>query len=254
MKEADTPGLYREQFEHDSCGVGFIANIKGIKSHKIVMDGLTMLERMNHRGACGCEPNTGDGAGILIQVPHEFFISECRKLGIILPAYSEYGVGLVFFPNDPKVRDECRTVLNRQIKKMKMSLLGYRVVPTGPADLGETALKSEPIMEQVFIKRPVGISDPEDFERKLFILRKYSTRIITESVSRVNNQFYFSSLSYKTISYKGMLTSLQLKPYFPDLEHEGSCFCPGGYPLSFFNEYISFLAPGTAVPVHCTQW
>ena len=220
VKETETPGLYREQFEHDACGVGFIANIKGRKSHKIVTDGLTMLERMNHRGACGSEPNTGDGAGILIQVPHEFFVSECRKLGIILPAYSEYGVGLVFFPNDPRVRDECRTVLNRQIKKMKMSLLGYRVVPTGPADLGETALKSEPIMEQVFIKRPAVISNPEDFERKLFILRKYSTRIITESVSRVNNQFYFSSLSYKTISYKGMLTSLQMRPYFPDLEHE----------------------------------
>ncbi len=220
MKEDNSPGLYREQFEHDACGVGFIANIKGRKSHKIVADGLTMLERMNHRGACGCEPNTGDGAGILIQVPHEFFVSECRKLGIILPAYSEYGVGLVFFPNDARVREECRTVLNRQIKKMKMSLLGYRVVPNGPADLGDTALKSEPMMEQVFIRRPVGVTDPEDFERKLFILRKYSTRIITESVSRVNNQFYFSSLSYKTIAYKGMLTSLQLKPYFPDLENE----------------------------------
>ena len=179
-----------------------------------------MLERMNHRGACGCEPNTGDGAGILIQVPHEFFISECRKLGIKLPAYSEYGVGLVFFPADPKVREECRTVLNRQIKKMKMTLLGYRIVPTGFADLGESAVKSEPIMEQVFIKSPVGVSDPEEFERKLFILRKYSTRIITESVSGENNQFYFSSLSYKTIAYKGMLTPLQLKPYFPDLENE----------------------------------
>src|SRR5258708_5699410 len=103
---------------------------------------------------------------------------------------------------------------------MKMTLLGYRIVPTGFADLGETALKSEPMMEQVFIKSPVSVSDPEEFERKLFILRKYSTRIITESVSGVNNQFYFSSLSYKTIAYKGMLTSLQLKPYFPDLENE----------------------------------
>lgn len=220
VKEQNTQGLYRGQFEHDACGVGFIANIKGRKSHRIVADGLTMLERMNHRGACGCEPNTGDGAGILIQVPHEFFVNECRKLNIKLPAYSEYGVGLVFFPRDQKVREECRTVLNRQIKKMKMSLLGYRVLPTGFADIGETALQSEPVMEQVFIKRPVGITDPEDFERKLFVLRKYSTRIITESVSSVNNQFYFSSLSYKTIAYKGMLTSLQLKPYFPDLENE----------------------------------
>jgi glutamate synthase (NADPH/NADH) large chain len=213
-------GLYHPSFEKDSCGVGFIANIKGRKSHQIVSDAITMLERMNHRGACGCEPNTGDGAGILIQIPHEFFTNECRKLGIKLPGYSQYGVGLVFFPRDPKVRDECRTVLYRQIKKMKLTLLGYRPLPTINNDLGESALKAEPVMEQIFIKRPETMKDPEEFERKLFILRKYSTHIITESVKGVDNQFYFSSLSYKTISYKGMLTSLQLKPYFPDLENE----------------------------------
>ncbi len=220
MEEENTKGLYRPQFEHDSCGVGFIANIKGNKSHQVVADAITMLERMNHRGACGCEPNTGDGAGILIQVPHEFFTDECRRLGFKLPAYSHYGVGLVFFPRDPKVREECRTVLNRKIKNMKMTLLGYRVLPTGTADIGESAQKSEPVMEQVFIKRPDLITDPEEFERKLFVLRKYATHIITESVKGVDNQFYFSSLSYKTIAYKGMLTSLQLKYYFPDLENE----------------------------------
>lgn len=179
-----------------------------------------MLERMEHRGACGCEPNTGDGAGILIQVPHEFFSSECSKLGFKLPAYGSYGVGLVFFPRDAKVREECRTVLNRQIKKMKMTLVGYRMLPTNNHDLGETALKAEPVMEQVFIKRPDNISNPDDFERKLFILRKYTTHIITESVKGVDNQFYFASLSYKTIAYKGMVTSGQLRPYFADLEHE----------------------------------
>ena len=213
-------GLYHPQFEKDSCGVGFIANIKGRKSHQIISDALTMLERMAHRGACGCEPNTGDGAGILIQVPHEFYTNECRKLNIKLPAFGQYGVGLVFLPKDHKVREECRNVLARQIKKMKMTLLGYRQVPTGHPDLGETALDSEPVMEQIFIKRPENLSHPDDFERKLFILRKYSTRIINESVHGVNNKFYFSSLSYKTIAYKGMLTSGQLRPYFPDLENE----------------------------------
>jgi glutamate synthase (NADPH/NADH) large chain len=213
-------GLYHPSFEKDSCGVGFIANIKGSKSHQIVSDALTMLERMEHRGACGCEPNTGDGAGILIQVPHEFFSSECTKRGFKLPAFGSYGVGLVFFPRDAKVREECRTVLNRQIKKMKMSLIGYRALPTNNADLGETALKAEPVMEQVFIKRPDSISNPDDFERKLFILRKYTTHIITDSVKGVDNQFYFASLSYKTIAYKGMVTSGQLRPYFADLEHE----------------------------------
>jgi glutamate synthase (NADPH/NADH) large chain len=213
-------GLYHPSFEKDSCGVGFIANIKGRKSHQTVKDGLTMLERMAHRGACGCEPNTGDGAGILIQVPHEFFVSECRKLSIKLPPYGHYGVGLVFFPADAKVREECRTVLNRQIKKMKMSLLGYRPMPTSNDDLGETARQAEPVMEQVFIGRPATIDEADAFERKLFILRKYSTRIITESVAGVNNQFYFSSLSYKTIAYKGMLTSGQLRYYFHDLQNE----------------------------------
>jgi len=220
LKDTDQQGLYHPSFEKDSCGVGFIANIKGSKSHQIVSDALTMLERMEHRGACGCEPNTGDGAGILIQVPHEFFSSECSKLGFKLPAYGSYGVGLVFFPRDTKVREECRTVLNRQIKKMKMTLVGYRMLPTNNHDLGETALKAEPVMEQVFIKRPDNISNPDDFERKLFILRKYTTHIITESVKGVDNQFYFSSLSYKTIAYKGMVTSGQLRPYFADLEHE----------------------------------
>jgi len=220
LKELVNRGLYDPTFEKDSCGVGFVANIKGRKSHQIVSDALTMLERMAHRGACGCEPNTGDGAGILIQVPHEFFDSECSKLGMKLPAFGQYGVGLVFFPRDPKVREECRTVLNRQIKKMKMALLGYRLVPTQHTDLGETALASEPVMEQVFIKRLDSGTNPEDFERKLFILRKYATHIITESVKGVDSQFYFSSLSYKTIAYKGMLTSGQLRYYFADLEHE----------------------------------
>jgi glutamate synthase (NADPH) large chain len=220
LRDTNQQGLYDPSFEKDSCGVGFIANIKGSKSHQIVSDALTMLERMEHRGACGCEPNTGDGAGILIQVPHEFFTSECSKLGFKLPAYGSYGVGLVFFPRDAKVREECRTVLNRQIKKMKMTLLGYRILPTNNSDLGETALKAEPVMEQIFIKRQDTINNPDDFERKLFILRKYSTHIITDSVKGVDNQFYFSSLSYKTIAYKGMVTSGQLRPYFADLEHD----------------------------------
>ncbi len=220
MEDQQQQGLYHPSFEKDSCGVGFIANIKGRKSHDIVSNGLTMLERMSHRGACGCEPNTGDGAGILIQIPHEFFFTECLKQNFTLPAIGEYGVGLIFFPHDQKLREECRTVLNRQIKRMKMTLLGYRVVPTLNKDLGETALKAEPLMEQVFIKRPDFIEDPEEFERKLFVLRMFSTRLIKESVAGVNNQFYFSSLSYKTIAYKGMLTSHQLRWYFPDLEHE----------------------------------
>jgi glutamate synthase (NADPH) large chain len=220
LDQQQQEGLYHPSFEKDSCGVGFIANIKGRKSHQIVSDALTMLERMSHRGACGCEANTGDGAGILIQVPHEFLFNECTKLGIKLPAYGSYGVGQVFFPQDDSVREECRRVLNRQIKRMNMQLLGYRKLPVTNTQIGETALAAEPVMEQVFIKRPDSLKNVDDFERKLFILRKYVTHLIAESVQGVNGQFYFSSLSYKTISYKGMLMSGQLRYYFPDLENE----------------------------------
>ncbi|HYG39428.1 MAG TPA: glutamate synthase large subunit [Cytophagales bacterium] len=220
MTDQENLGLYHPSFEHDACGIGFIANLKGRKSHKIVEDAIHMLTRMDHRGACGCETNTGDGAGILIQKPHEFFVDECRKIGIKLPPFEEYGVGMVFFPKDDKVREECRTILNRKTKLLNLELLGYRIVPSNNSDLGFTSGSSEPVMEQVFIKRPDTMTDSEEFERKLFILRNYASRIINESVQGVNNEFYIGSLSYKTITYKGMLTTGQVKPYFPDLSNE----------------------------------
>ncbi len=213
-------GLYRPEFEHDACGIGFIANIKGRKSHQIVEDGIKMLTRMEHRGACGCEANTGDGAGILIQVPHEFFLDELTKLGLHLPPYGEYGVGMVFFPHDEKLREECRTILNRKIKLLKLDLIGYRVVPTENGEIGEGAQAVEPQMEQVFIKRPAHIANPDAFESRLFVLRNYATRVINETVQGLKGGFYFASLSYKTIVYKGQLTTGQVRPYFPDLHNE----------------------------------
>jgi len=216
----NTEGLYDPSFEHDACGIGFIANIKGRKSHQIIEDAIHMLTRMDHRGACGCEVNTGDGAGILIQMPHEFFLDECTKLGMTLPPYGEYGVGMVFFPRDPELRAECRTILDRKIKQLSLELIGYREVPTNNDGIGESALAVEPVMEQVFIKLPYKVSDPNDFERKLFVLRNYATRVINESVQGVKGSFYFASLSYKTIIYKGQLTTGQVRPYFSDLHNE----------------------------------
>lgn len=213
-------GLYRPDYEHDNCGIGFVADIKGRKSHQIVADALHMLHRMEHRGACGSEPNTGDGAGLLIQIPHEFFVDECRKLFIHLPAAQEYGVGMVYFPKESKLREECRAILNRKIKRLGMELLGYRVVPIDNSDLGNGSRVGEPQMEQVFIKRPDTVTNDEDFERKLYVLRNYSTRIINESVKGVNNDFYFASLSCRVITYKGQLTTGQLNPYFTDLSRE----------------------------------
>ena len=131
-------GLYRAEFEHDACGVGFVANIKGNKSHQIVSDALTLLENMEHRGACGCENNTGDGAGIMIQVPHEFFFAECVKLGVHLPAFGRYGVGVIFFPKEVRMREECREIFARAAEKLGLEILTYRKVPVNVADIGQT--------------------------------------------------------------------------------------------------------------------
>ncbi|WP_373515442.1 glutamate synthase large subunit [Persicitalea sp.] len=215
----DQPGLYRPEFEHDACGIGFRAHMKGRRSHQIVADAIHMLERMDHRGACGCDPNTGDGAGLLLQIPHEFFVEECFDLGFQLPDSGEYGVGMIFFPQDKELREECRDIINRRIKKLGMTLLGYRKVPTLNDTLGEGSLSVEPIVEQLFVKRPDLIEDDLAFERKLFILRQVVNKLIA-SVKGAKNQFYFSSLSSRTISYKGQLTTNQLKYYFPDLDNE----------------------------------
>jgi glutamate synthase (NADPH/NADH) large chain len=210
-------GLYDEAFERDACGIGFVANFRGNKTHNSVTDALTILENMEHRGACGCENNTGDGAGILIQVPHAFLFEECLKLGITLPAYGRYGVGMVFFPKEIALREECREVLLRAADKLGLTVLGFRKVPVNNTHIGESALSVEPEMEQVFVECPDSINDPEAFERKLFVLRNYSTHLINNTVKKDAIGYYIASLSYKTIVYKGQLTSGQVRGYFPDL-------------------------------------
>jgi glutamate synthase (NADPH/NADH) large chain len=213
-------GLYSPEFERDSCGIGFVANIKSNKSHQIVSDALTILENMEHRGACGCEVNTGDGAGIMIQTPHEFFFDECVKLGIHLPSYGKYGVGVIFFPKDIKLKEESREIFNRSAEKLGLEILGYRKVPVNPDGIGPTALSVEPEIEQVFVTCPDHINNPDDFERKLFVLRNYSTHLINSTVKKDVIGFYVASLSYKTVVYKGQLTSMQVRNYFPDLRNK----------------------------------
>lgn len=213
-------GLYNAEFERDSCGVGFVASIKGNKSHQIVSDALTILENMEHRGACGCESNTGDGAGIMIQVPHEFFFTECVKLGIHLPSFGRYGVGVIFFPREIRLREECREIFARAAEKLGLEILTYRKVPVNTADIGKTALSVEPVIEQVFIACPDHIQDPEEFERKLYVLRNYATHTIENTVKKESIGFYMPSLSYKTVTYKGQLTSMQVRTYFTDLSNK----------------------------------
>jgi glutamate synthase (NADPH/NADH) large chain len=213
-------GLYSSTFERDACGIGFVANIKGYKSHQIVSDALTILENMEHRGACGCENNTGDGAGIMIQMPHELFFDECVKLGVHLPSYGRYGVGMVFFPKDIRLKEECRDIFNRSAEKLGLEVLAYRKVPTNPDGIGYTALSVEPDIEQVFVACPDHISNPDDFERKLFVLRNYASHTINNTIRKDTIGFYIASLSYKTIVYKGQLTSAQVRDYFPDLSNK----------------------------------
>ncbi len=217
---ASNSGLYHPSFERDACGIGFVASIKGNKSHQNISDALTVLENMEHRGACGCENNTGDGAGIMIQTPHEFFFEECLKLGIHLPSFGRYGVGVIFFPKEIKLREECRDIFNRTAEKLGLEILTYRKVPVNPDGIGPTALSVEPEMEQVFVACPDHISNPADFERKLFVLRNHATHLINSTVKQDAIGFYIASLSYKTVVYKGQLTSMQVRNYFPDLNNK----------------------------------
>lgn len=214
---ASNQGLYHPSFERDACGIGFVANIKSNKSHQIISDALTVLENMEHRGACGCEANTGDGAGIMIQVPHEFYFDECVKLGFHLPSFGRYGVGVLFFPREIRLREECRDIFNRAAEKLGLEVIGYRKVPVNTEGIGATALSVEPEMEHVFIACPDHINNPDEFERKLFILRNYASHTINNTVKKDAIGFYIASLSYKTVVYKGQLTSNQVRGYFPDL-------------------------------------
>ncbi|MEO8711357.1 MAG: glutamate synthase large subunit, partial [Parafilimonas sp.] len=213
-------GLYHPSYEHDSCGIGFVADIKGNKSYQIISDALTVLENMEHRGACGCENNTGDGAGIMIQTPHDFFAEECLKLGVTLPEFGKYGVGVIFFPKEPDALEESKRLFSKCADELNLKILCYRKVPVDDAEVGFTALSVEPAIEQVFIKCPKHIHHADEFERKLFVLRNYASHLINKSIGKNDIGFYIASLSYKTIVYKGQLTSSQVRNYFTDLKNE----------------------------------
>lgn len=219
MPMASNYGLYDPSFDRDSCGIGFVADIKGKKSHQTIADALTVLENMEHRGACGCENNTGDGAGIMIQMPHAFFKEECSKLGFTLPEYGRYGVGVIFFPKDKEHYEESRMLFSKCADALNLKVLGYRKVPVDDTEIGFSALSVEPHIEHVFIKCPNHIYDPETFERKLFVLRNYASHLINKSIGEDEVGFYIASLSHKTIVYKGQLTSAQVRNYFTDLKN-----------------------------------
>ena len=212
-------GLYDPRYEHESCGVGFVVNIKGKKSHKIIRDALTVLINLNHRGACGCEANTGDGAGILMQMPHGFFQEVCRKDKINLPPAGQYGVAMVFLPRDANDRRACEMMFENIVVEEGQKFLGWRIVPANNASLGATAKAGEPFVQQAFIRRDAKLTDPMAFERKLYVIRKRAERAIRYSAVQGGHWFYISSLSSQTLVYKGMLLTEQMDEYYPDLKN-----------------------------------
>ena len=210
-------GLYDPAHEHDACGVGFVVHIKGLKSHDIVRKALQVLINLLHRGACGCEPNTGDGAGILLQMPDKFLRRECARLGIPLPAPTEYGAGLVFLPRDPAQRERVEALIAGIVGEEGQRLLGWRDVPSDDRLLGATALSVEPWIRQVFVGRGSGVRDHAHFERKLYVVRKRIENAVAGLDLAEKAFVYLPSLSSNTLIYKGMLSADQIETMYPDL-------------------------------------
>ena len=210
-------GLYDPSREHDACGVGFVADLKGRPSHTIIEHGLQILVNLTHRGAVGADPLAGDGAGMLVQIPHGFFQEVCPPLGIKLPKPGEYAVGHVFMPRNQAQRIYCESVVARSVEAEGLTLLGWRDVPTDNSCLSESVIETEPFHRQVFIGRGKKIDNEEDFERRLYILRKVISNTINGETGGHDIGFYTVSLSCRTLVYKGMFLAYQLGPYYPDL-------------------------------------
>ena len=210
-------GLYDPAHEHDACGVGFIADMKGRKSHAIIRDALRILENLEHRGAVGADPLAGDGAGILVQIPHDFLKEECRGLGFTLPPVGRYAVGHIFLPRDDRLRALCERIWARIIKEQGLELLGWRSVPVDNSSMSEMVIATEPLHRQVFIACPSSILDQDDFERRLYLARKIVSNSIQEAYKGRDIGHYTVSLSSRTLVYKGMFLSYQVKAYYKDL-------------------------------------
>ncbi len=213
-------GLYDPRFEHDACGIGFVANIKGKKSSQIVRQALDILVNLDHRGARGAETDTGDGAGILMQIPHAFFEKKCAKAGIYLPPPGEYGVGMLFLPRNAARRNECEKTVEKIVREEGQTLLGWRTVPVNDHTLGGAARSAQPFIRQVFIGRNDEVDGEMAFERKLYVIRNRLRKEVrlTHILEGEIFTFYFASLSCRTIVYKGMLTPGQLSGYYLDLK------------------------------------
>ena len=191
-------GLYDPSLERDACGIGFVADVKGRKSHDIILKGVEILINLAHRGACGCDPETGDGAGVLIQIPHAFFARECSRIGITLPAPGAYGVGMVFLPVERHDRLHAEGILERIVREEGLTLLGWRDTPIDSNSIGRIARASQPYIQQIFVGRSLGMTQDE-LDRKLYIVRKRAESEIANCDLKEKGFFYIPSLSSRTI-------------------------------------------------------
>jgi glutamate synthase domain-containing protein 2/glutamate synthase domain-containing protein 1/glutamate synthase domain-containing protein 3 len=214
----ESQGLYDPRHEHDACGIGFVANISGKKSHDIIVKGIEILLNLAHRGACGCDPRTGDGAGVLIQIPHAFFEAECSRSGFALPSPGEYGVGMVFLPVEPHERMQCEAILEEIVRDEGLAVLGWRDTPVDANTIGRLARSTQPYIEQIFIKRAYKM-DTDFLERKLYVIRKRAENAVRQTDLREKSFFYIPSLSARTIVYKGLLLAPQIANFYRELSN-----------------------------------
>ena len=222
MRAPSKQGLYDPQHEHDACGVGFLVDVEGRKSSKLVQDAVEVLRNLGHRGACGCEENTGDGAGILLQTPDAFLRKVTASLGFQLPPVGHYGAATVFLPTDDQARDFCQSLVEQAVTEAGQKVLGWRDVPTDNHQLGASAVRSQPRIRQLFVARAKSVADDATFERRLYLARRIAENLVRavgddRLPAAQKDLFYICSLSCKTLLYKGMLTADQLDTFFPDL-------------------------------------
>ena len=242
-------GLYDPRYEHDACGVGFIANIKNQKSHAILAQGLHILHKLAHRGAVSADPLAGDGAGILIQIPDKLFRNEAGRLNFVLPQPGSYGVGVVFLPRHPETRRACEEIIEHFTTAEGQAFLGWRDVPVDESVLGESIRPDAPVIRQFFIGRGANCADADALERKLFVIRKQSHKELRSRDLPDSTSFYIASLSTRTIIYKGMVIVERLAPVLQGPAGRARRIGAGVGPRALLDQHLPDLGTGASVPL-----